>query len=107
LVRTAASTKGAIIEDCTVDGLKTGGLLHLDGCAFKHVVVRGAVGRVLLTNSPLVSPWLSREAADLRVSRTNLNGVVSVEFQPISKKTSPDCWRGRVLLPCLDLRGQE
>jgi hypothetical protein len=56
----SSTVRGAIVEDCTVDGLKTGGLLHLDGCVFKHVVLRGAIGRVMLTDAILFSPWLSQ-----------------------------------------------
>jgi hypothetical protein len=43
--------RGAVIEDCVVDGLRGGGLMHMDGCAYEHVIVRGEIGQLLLTNA--------------------------------------------------------
>lgn len=44
----------AIIEDVLVDGLKTNGLLQTWGAVFKHVTLRGKIGRIMV--SPLVAP---------------------------------------------------
>lgn len=41
----------SIVEDCVVDGLHTkAGPLFLQGAVFKHVVIRGAIGRVIVGN---------------------------------------------------------
>ena len=39
----------AIIEDCSVDGLKTHGLFQCFGAVFKHVVLRGRIERIMLS----------------------------------------------------------
>lgn len=44
---------GAVIEDVLVDGLKTNGLLQTWGAVFKHMTLRGKIGRVML--SPAVA----------------------------------------------------
>jgi hypothetical protein len=45
---------GVIFEDCTLDGLATTADLQiLDSCTFKHVVIRGRIGRLLITQRPL------------------------------------------------------
>lgn len=52
----------AIVENCTVDGLKTNGLLQCFGAVFQHVVIRGRIGRLML--SPVVEP--GRATADVQ-----------------------------------------
>ena len=47
----------AIVEDVTVDGLKTHGLRQTWGAVFKHVTLRGKIGRLMF--SPAVSPGLA------------------------------------------------
>lgn len=47
----------AIVEDVTVDGLKTHGLRQTWGAVFKHVTLRGKIGRLMF--SPVVSPGLA------------------------------------------------
>lgn len=42
------AVEAAILEDVVVDGLKTNYPLHVNGAAFKHVVLKGAVGRVVI-----------------------------------------------------------
>ncbi|HEX7771883.1 MAG TPA: hypothetical protein VF435_05645 [Pyrinomonadaceae bacterium] len=44
----------AIVEDVTVDGLKTHGLRQTWGAVFKHVTLKGKIGRLMF--SPAVSP---------------------------------------------------
>lgn len=46
------SVGGAIFDDVVVDGLKIRGLLQLWSPAFRHVVLRGRIGRLM------VSPWV-------------------------------------------------
>jgi hypothetical protein len=48
------SVGGVVFDEVLVDGLQTDDLLFIWGCAFRHVVLRGRVGRLLL--SQLVSP---------------------------------------------------
>jgi hypothetical protein len=36
----------AIVEDSLIDGLTTHGLLFINGAAFKHVTIRGRIGRL-------------------------------------------------------------
>ncbi len=43
----------AIIEDVVVDGLKTHGLLQTWGAVFKHVTLKGYIGRIMI--SPVVA----------------------------------------------------
>jgi hypothetical protein len=50
----SCSLDGAILDEVVVDGLGTHGLFQIWGCAFKHVTLRGRVGRIMLSN--LVSP---------------------------------------------------
>jgi hypothetical protein len=48
---------GVIFEDCTLDGLTTAADLQIvDACAFKHVVIRGRIGRLLITHRLLSRP---------------------------------------------------
>lgn len=45
--------EAAIIEDSLIDSFKTNGLLQSWGAVFKHVVLRGKIGRIMI--SPLIS----------------------------------------------------
>jgi hypothetical protein len=54
IVGESSKVRGAVVEDCVIDGLNAGGLMHMDGCAFRHVAVRGRIGVLMLTNAPLV-----------------------------------------------------
>jgi hypothetical protein len=57
-----SKVRGAVIEDCVIDGLTSGGLMHMDGCVFRHVTVRGRIGTLMLTNAPLVvAPEVKRQ----------------------------------------------
>ena len=48
IVRENCSINTAIVEDCVVDGLETRGLVFVRGAVFKHVVLKGKVGRFIL-----------------------------------------------------------
>lgn len=41
--------EGPIIKNVVVDGLKTNRLHHLSGAAFQHVVLRGKIGRIIIS----------------------------------------------------------
>jgi len=53
-----AGPSAAIVEDVLVDGLKTQGLLQTWAMVFKHVTLRGRIGRVMITNGlpPFTAP---------------------------------------------------
>jgi hypothetical protein len=51
------SIGGAIFDDVVVDGLKIQGLLQLWSPAFRHVVLRGRIGRLM------ISPWVEPATA--------------------------------------------
>jgi hypothetical protein len=69
IVRQNCSINTAVVEDCIVDGLETRGPVFVRGAVFKHVVLKGKVGRLILT-APLglgpgfgeVSPFVSANA---------------------------------------------
>ena len=50
IVRQNCSINTAIVEDCVVDGLETRGPVFVRGAVFKHVVLKGKVGRFMLAN---------------------------------------------------------
>jgi len=45
---TGCAIETAVIEDCTVDGLKTHNLLACWGAVFKHVVLKGRIGKIMI-----------------------------------------------------------
>jgi len=47
----------AIVDDVVIDGLKTHGLRQAWGAVFKHVTLKGKIGRLMI--SPLISPALA------------------------------------------------
>lgn len=53
----ACTIHTAIIEDATVDGLKTQGLFQVWGAVLRHVVLKGKLGRLMLSSAllPVVS----------------------------------------------------
>jgi hypothetical protein len=50
----------AIVENVLVDGLKTNGLLQTWGAVFKHLTLRGKLGRIML--SPAIAPGVATPA---------------------------------------------
>jgi len=48
----------AIVEDVLVDGFKTNGLFQTWGAVFKHVTLRGKIGRLMI--SPMVSTAMAK-----------------------------------------------
>jgi hypothetical protein len=56
-----ATMDGAVVEDVVVDTLKTPRMFGCFGCVFKHVVVRGKIGTVML--SPLIDPGEVQKSA--------------------------------------------
>jgi hypothetical protein len=48
VVHQNCSMYSAILEDCLVDGLDTKGVVFVGGAVYKHVMLRGRVGRLVL-----------------------------------------------------------
>ena len=51
----ACSLRTAIVEDVLIDGLKTPHPVHTWGAVFKHVTLRGKIGRVMTSPRVLIS----------------------------------------------------
>jgi hypothetical protein len=45
-----STVRAAIIEDVVVEGLKTNGLFQIWGAVFKHVTLRGKIGRIMISS---------------------------------------------------------
>lgn len=68
--------RGAAIEECVIDGLQAGGLVRFDGCVFKHVMLRGRIGKVMVTNEPFSVP----EPIAQQFVEANLNYYANVDW---------------------------
>lgn len=68
----------AVVEDVLVDGLKTSGLFQTWGAVFKHVVIRGRIGRVML--SPVVSAGLATPAQQRAFDEANAAYYATVDW---------------------------
>lgn len=71
---TACGTEGLVIrtgvfEDVTIDGLRTRGLLQVWAGAYRHVTLRGRIGRIML--SRLVEPSQATVAQQAAFDRAN------------------------------------
>lgn len=51
----------AIIEDVVVDGLRTRNLLFVRGPVFKHVVLKGKIGSIMITSDLVMSEKVQKE----------------------------------------------
>jgi hypothetical protein len=56
---TSGSIQCAVVEDVTVDGLKTNRLFQTWAAVFKHVVLKGKIGRVMF--SPAAAPGVANQ----------------------------------------------
>ncbi len=59
----------AIIEDVVIDGLKTYDLLQTWGAVFRHVVLKGYIGRIMI--SPAVATGLAKPREQLAFDKAN------------------------------------
>ncbi len=50
------SLGAAVVEDTVIDGLKTGDILQTWGTIFKHVVLRGKIGRLMISREFFTTP---------------------------------------------------
>jgi hypothetical protein len=67
--QTGCGITGAVLEDVCVNGLETATLLQVFGAAFRRVVLRGRINRLMI--SPLVSPGLLSHMAQRRWDEAN------------------------------------
>lgn len=63
-VTKACSLRGTVVEDVLVDRLKTHGLFQVWGCAFKHVTLKGKIGRVMFSPAVIIGPQTAAENAE-------------------------------------------
>jgi hypothetical protein len=56
---TSGSIQCAVAEDVVVDGLKTNRLFQTWGAVFKHIVLKGKIGRVMF--SPAIAPGVANQ----------------------------------------------
>ena len=71
IVRQNCSINTAIVEDCVVDGLETRGPVDIHGAVFKHVVLKGKIGHLILAppyglSESNPSPFLAANAESYR-----------------------------------------
>jgi hypothetical protein len=65
------SIQCAVVEDVTVDGLKTNRLFQTWAAVFKHVILKGTIGRVMF--SPAVAPGVA--SRDQQISFDDANAT--------------------------------
>lgn len=68
----------AIVEDVLVDGLKTNGLLQAWGAVFKHVTLRGRIGRVMV--SPAVATGMATPTQQRAFDEANAAYYATVDW---------------------------
>jgi hypothetical protein len=68
----------AIVEDVLVDGFKTNGLFQTWGAVFKHVTLRGKIGRVMI--SPYVAPSTATEKQQWAFDEANAAYYAGVDW---------------------------
>lgn len=70
--------EAAIVEDVLVDSLKTNGLLQTWGAVFKHVTLRGKIGRVMI--SPAVATGTATPAQQRAFDEANAAYYAGVDW---------------------------
>lgn len=68
----------AIVEDTLVDGFKTNGLFQTWGAVFKHVTLRGIIGRVMM--SPFAAPATGTASQQRAFDEANAAYYASVDW---------------------------
>lgn len=68
----------AILEDVLVDSFKTNGLFQTWGAVFKHVSLRGRMGRVMF--SPAIAPGMATKAQQQAFDETNAAYYSNVDW---------------------------
>jgi hypothetical protein len=73
-----STVRSAILEDVIVEDFKTGGLLQFWGAAFRHVTLRGNIGRIMM--SPLIAPGNSTAEQQRAFDEANADYYASVDW---------------------------
>jgi hypothetical protein len=70
--------EAAIVEDVLVDGFKTNGLFQTWGAVFKHVIFRGAIGRIMI--SPAVASGRATSTQQRAFDEANAAYYASIDW---------------------------
>lgn len=70
--------EAAIVEDVLVDGFKTNGLFQTWGAVFKHVILRGTIGRIMI--SPAVATGTATSAQQRAFDDANAAYYATVDW---------------------------
>ncbi len=85
----------AIIEDVLVEHFKTNGLFQTWGAVFKHVTLRGKIGRIMI--SPFVAPGLATPEQQRLFDEANAEYYANVDWAlDISEAEFEECDLRRV-----------
>lgn len=68
----------AIIEDVIIEGLKTSDLFQTWGAVYKHVVLRGNIGRIMI--SPLVATAMAKPKEQAAFDKANAEYYQNVDW---------------------------
>jgi len=68
----------AIIEDTIIDGLKTSDLFQSWGAVYKHVTMKGSIGRIMI--SPLVATAMARPKEQAAFNKANEEYYMAVDW---------------------------
>jgi hypothetical protein len=85
----------AIIEDVIVDHFKTNGLFQTWGAVFKHVALRGKIGRIMI--SPAVAPSVAMPEQQRAFDAANAEYYANIDWAlDISKGEFEECELQRI-----------
>jgi hypothetical protein len=76
--QSGCALEAAIVEDVLVDGFKTNGLFQTWGAVFKHVTLRGKIGRIMI--SPAVATGTATPAQQRAFDEANAAYYAGVDW---------------------------
>lgn len=68
----------AIVEDIIIDGLKTGDLFQSWGAVFKHIILKGNIGRIMI--SPYIATAMAKPKEQAAFDEANAKYYNSVDW---------------------------
>jgi len=90
-----STLRAAIVEDVLIEDFKTNGLFQTWGAVFKHVTLRGKIGRIMV--SPLVAPGSATEEQQRAFDMANAEYYSTVDWAlDISEARFEECDLRRV-----------
>uniref|UniRef100_A0A7C4KXJ6 Uncharacterized protein n=1 Tax=Bellilinea caldifistulae TaxID=360411 RepID=A0A7C4KXJ6_9CHLR len=90
----------AIIEDTVIDGLKTSDLLQTWGAVYKHVVLKGNIGRIMI--SPVIATGWAKPHQQAAFDKANAEYYQQVDWAlDISEARFYECEIQRVPAPLI------